>query len=115
MAKLVKKVAEVSKAFGEDLDTPIRFSYEYEELQSGDEIPAKEALDADDMRKFVNARRNASARSKAQNEALSEAGIKAPELKDNVDLQIKTIVKALVAAGNTPDVAEQMARQLLNK
>ena len=112
--KPVTQTAEVSKAYGEDVNPALRFTFSYEELEKGDEIPAKETLDDEDIRNFVNARRKASARSSAQNETLRAAGIKAPTLEDP-EVQVKTIVRALVAAGNSQEDAEKMARQLLGK
>ena len=110
--KEINKSARVETAYGNTLAEPITFSYTYAELQKGDEIPAAEMPDADDIRSFVNQKRNAKARSAAQNEALSAAGIQKPTLEDP-EVQLKTMVKVLVAAGNTEEVAEQQARTML--
>lgn len=108
--KNVTKTATVSKFDQKVLDTPVEFSYSYEELEKGDAIPAKEELDDDDKRSFVNARRNASARAAEQTKALDAAGIKKAELSANPQGQFNLIVKALVAAGNTVEQAETIAR-----
>jgi hypothetical protein len=112
MPKTQTKRARVETAYGQTLAEPVEFDYSYEELQKGDEIPAKEMPDADDLRSFVNQKRNAAARSKAQNEALTAAGIQKPTLEDP-DTRLRTMVKVLVAAGNTPEQAEQIARGAL--
>lgn len=112
MAKTIRKSAQVSTAFGQTLPQPISFTYDVEELQKGDEIPADEVPDADDIRSFVNQKRNAAARAKAQNEALAEAGIKKPTLDDPA-VQLATMVKVLVAAGNDEATATAMAKNVL--
>lgn len=110
--KNVTKRATVATAYGQTLAEPISFEYSFDELGPKDEIPAAEMPDADDLRSFVNQKRNAAARSKAQSEALSAAGINKPTLEDE-NVRLATMVKVLVAAGNTRDAAEQIARQAL--
>jgi len=110
--KTVTVNAEVGKAYGETLPKPLPFSFSYDELEKGDAIPAKEQLDDEDIRNAVNAKRKASARSVEQNKVLRENGISAPTLEDP-DVQFKTMVRTLVAAGAPQDVAEQMARATL--
>src|SRR5512147_1248040 len=100
MPETIKKSAKEETAYGQTLATPVTFSSEYEELQKTDTISASEMPDADDLRSFVNQKRNAAARSKAQNAALDAAGIVKPTLEDP-DTRLKTMVKVLVAAGNT--------------
>lgn len=112
MAKAVSKKATITKAYGQDIADPIEFSYSYDELAKGDEIPAKEVPDEEDIRGLVNSKRNAAARSKAQNEALKAAGISAPSLED-ADFRLKQMVKVLVAAGRAEADAEQVARAAL--
>lgn len=112
MAKAVTKNAEVSKAYGTELPEAVKFSYSYDELAKGDTIPAKEVPDEEDIRTLVNSKRNASARSKAQNEALRAAGIEAPTLEDP-NVQLKTMIKVLVAAGRSEADAEQVAKAAL--
>jgi hypothetical protein len=112
MSKTVEKRATVETAYGQTLAEPVKFSYSFVELEKGDEIPATEMPDSDDLRSFVNQKRNAKARSAAQNEALSNAGIVKPTLED-ADVRFATMVKVLKAAGNTQEQAEQMAHQVL--
>lgn len=112
MPKTMPKTATVNTAYGQTLAEPIQFSYSYEELVKGDTIPADETPDESDLRAFVNQKRNAAARSKAQNEALSAAGIQKPTLED-ADVRLKTMVKVLIAAGNSPEQAETIAKGAL--
>lgn len=110
--KTVTKTAQVSKAYGETLDTPLDFSYDYEELQKGDEIPASEVPDDEDIRSLVNAKRNAKARAKAQNEALSNAGVQKPTL-ENEEFRLKQMVKILQASGMDEATATSTAKATL--
>lgn len=112
MAKIVKKSAEVKTFNGQTLPEAIPFDYEYEELQKGDEIPAKEQPDEDDLRTYVNTKRNSAARAKAQNEALNAAGIQKPTLEDP-DFRLKQMVKILTASGMDEATAETTARGAL--
>jgi hypothetical protein len=112
MAKNVTKKATISTAYGEPVNPPLEFSYGYDELQKGDEIPADEKPDADDILTLVNQKRNAKARASAQNEALSEAGIQKPTL-ESPDVRLKTMVKVLVAAGNDEETATTIAKSAL--
>jgi hypothetical protein len=112
MAKVITKKARVETAYGKVLESPIDFSYSYEELQKGEEIPAKEMPDADDLISFVNQKRNATARSREQNLALENAGVKKPT-KEDPEFRLRTMVDMLVANGETKEDAEQQARLLL--
>jgi hypothetical protein len=110
--KSVTKTATVTTAFGIPLSEPVEFAYEYQELQKGDEIPARETPDEEDIRALVNSKRNAGARSKAQAESLKAAGISAPTLED-ADFRLRQMVKVLVAAGRSETEAEQVAKAAL--
>lgn len=112
MPETVKRNATVKTAYGETLDKPIEFDYTFEELQEGDPIPEKEMPDEDGLRSFVNQRRNAAARASAQNEALSKAGIQKPTLEDP-EVRFKTMVKVLLASGQTKEQAEAIAKSSL--
>lgn len=110
----IKKTAKVETAYGKTLAEPIEFDYEYDELGEKDEIPAKEMPDEKDLRSFVNQKRNAAARSKAQNTALDAAGIKKPTAED-ADFRLKTTADMIQAADKSlsREVAEQRARTVL--
>jgi hypothetical protein len=112
MPKDVTKTATMETAYGQVLDTPIKFQYSFTELESGDAIPTDEVPTEKDKRNLVNAKRNASARMKEQNKALEAKGIQKPTLEDP-EVRLKTMVKVLIAAGNTPEQAEQIAKNAL--
>lgn len=112
MAKTTRKKATVTTAFGSPLGEAVEFTYDYQELQKGDEIPPKEVLDEEDIRIAVNAKRNAAARSKAQSDAFKAANISAPTLED-ADFRLKQMVKVLIAAGRSEADAEQVAKSAL--
>ncbi len=110
---LVEKAATVRKAYGQPLEKAIEFSFTYQELQPGSAIPADEDLTYEDKLSFINGRRYAAARAAEQTKAFEAAGIAKPKLLDTDEGRIATIVKALVAAGNSEDNARAMAKQLL--
>ena len=110
--KEISKHATVETAYGNTLAEPVKFSYSYTELEKGDQIPTDEMPDSDDLRSYVNQKRNAKARSNAQNAALSNAGIEKPTL-ESADVRFSQMVKILMAAKNTREQAEQIAHQAL--
>ena len=112
MAKTVTKTATVSTAYGVQLATPVKFNYEYEELVTGDEIPAKEVPDAEAILTLVNAKRNASARAKAQTAALDAEGIEKPST-DTPEYRFNQMVKLLTANGQSQEAAEATAKTLI--
>lgn len=109
-----KKHAKVETAYGKALAQPVEFDYEYDELEEKDEIPATEMPDADDLKSFVNQKRNAKARSKAQADALDAEGIKKPTAEDE-DYRLKVTADMIQAADKSlsREVAEQRARTVL--
>lgn len=113
MASMVRKDASVGTAFGQKLKEPLTFSFEYEELAAGDTIPEAEVLTAEDILGYVNQRRYAASRAKAQNEVFEANGISKPKLLDTEDGRLAGMVKILVAAGNTVENATAMAKQVL--
>ena len=103
----------VATAYGVTLPTPVAVQGEFEELESYSEISAKELPDNDDILNYVNAKRKASARASATNDALQKAGIAKPNLKDSEDLQVATMAKVFIARGDSEDVAKSKARAAL--
>lgn len=89
----------MENAYGSPLETAITFEGSYEHILNYEAIPAKELPDEDDVLSYVNAKRKANARQKSMQDALDAAGIVKPTLENNVSLQIRTMVKSLVASG----------------
>jgi len=112
MPEIVQNVAEVKTFNGAPLPKPIKFPYEFEKLLKGDTIPADEVPDADDLLTYVNTKRNSAARAKAQNEALTAAGIQKPTLEDP-DFRLRQMIKILEANGMDSETAEKSARVAL--
>ncbi len=113
----------IENAYGEKLEdcsykdgsTPVKsldFSGSYKQLQNFESIPAKEMPDNDDVLTLVNNKRKANARAKAMQDVLDNAGVQKPTLKDK-DFQIKSMVKVLVAAGKSEEMARQIATAAL--
>lgn len=102
----------VETAYGQTLKPAVPVSGEFEELESYEEIPAKELPDNDDVLKYVNAARKASARAKATAEALQKAGIEKPTAKDN-SVAIKEMAKIFKLRGDSDEVAESKAKAAL--
>lgn len=104
----------IENAYGQPLDKAIAFSGDFEKLEKGDEIPAKENPDAEEILNYVNSKRKANARQKAMQTVLDAAGIEKPTLENNVDLQVRTMVKSLVASGKySEEQATTFARTAL--
>lgn len=72
----------VESAYGKVLPTPVKFSGSFEAVEKVDEIPDDEKLGPADILQVVNAKRKASARAAATNEALQAAGIAKPDPND---------------------------------
>ena len=110
--KTVTRKATVSTAYGQTLAEPLEFEYSFDELQKGDTIPDDEVPGPDDIRTYVNQKRNAAARSTRQAQVLSDAGIQKPTLEDP-NVAYATMVKVLKAQGQSQENAEKMAKQVL--
>ena len=113
----------IENAYGEKLEdcsyaegkTPVKsldFVGTYEALQNYASISPDEMPNEKDILLLVNNARKASARQKAMQKVLDDAGVQKPTLKDK-DFQIKSMIKVLVAAGKSEDVARQIATQAL--
>jgi len=109
MAKTTTFKGVIENAYGKPLSAPIKYEGDFEELVKGDEIPAKEVPDADELLAYANNKRKANARQKAMQVALTAAGIEKPEVGKDMEFTFREMVKILVATGKTEDVAKQMA------
>lgn len=88
----------IENAYGKPLSKPVNFEGEYEAYENIDEIRAANDFPSnDDVVDYVNNKRKASARQKSMQAALEAAGYEKPTLETDEDLQIATIVKALLA------------------
>src|SRR5215510_5768378 len=88
----------IENAYGKPLPKPVAFEGNFEAYENIDEIRAANDFPSnDDVVDFVNNKRKASARQKSMQAALDAAGYEKPTLETDEDLQIATIVKALLA------------------
>ncbi len=103
----------IESAYGSPLATALKFegsfdAYEtYDEAQAANDLPNK-----DEQLAFTNNKRKANARQKSMQSALDTAGITKPTLEDP-QFQLKSMIKILVTAGKTEDVARQIAESTL--
>lgn len=107
--------AEARNAYGNEI-TPFEYTFEHTQYANLDEVRAKGEYPSDkEILGFVNAREKANKRASAFQKELDQRGIKKPTLEDNVDLQVSTIVKVLLASGKVADeaAATQQARAML--
>lgn len=119
--KTEKFSGSIENAYGKPLPSPVNFEGNYEAYESIDEIrSANDFPSNDDVVDFVNNKRKASARQKAMQSALDAAGYEKPTLETDEDLQVATIVKALLARRDkdgkpvhTKESATQTARATL--
>lgn len=103
----------VENAYGQALTAPIKFSGSFDAFESIEEVKEKNEYPKDsEIVNFVNAKSKASKRQAAMTAALDAAGITKPDLSDS-GVQLKTMVKVLVAAGKSEAEATQIAKVTL--
>ena len=124
--KTEKFKGEIESAYGKPLAEKLKFNGEYEAFTIPDSakettltITTPDGADViTDAVTFgmvydaVNNKRKAKARQKAMNAALDEAGIEKPTMEDP-QVQLQTIIKALVASGRSKDEATTLAETTL--
>ena len=111
--KTEKFSGTMESAYGKTLPTKLTFSGTFQAFESLDEVTsANEQPSNDELVAFVNSKRKAAARQKSMNEALTAAGIEKPTLEDP-QVQLATIIKALVASGRSEDEATALAETTL--
>jgi hypothetical protein len=110
-----KGKSTATTAYGEKLPKAITFPFDYSTYESADEIREKNDWPADDdIVDFVNAKRLANARAKAQAAAFTAAGIEKPTLESNDQLRLREMVKVLMSSGRyTDETAREMASTTL--
>lgn len=121
MPKTVAKNASVSQVAGKTLAELtagkleiLKFGYDFEELQKGEAIPEDEKLDDDEIMSVVNAKRNAKARSKAQQAILDENNVEVPSMSVKTpEGALANIIRSLIAQGRSREEAETAAKTLL--
>lgn len=111
--KTEKFSGTMENAYGKVLPEPVKFSGSFEALETIEEVrAANEYPDDKEVIAWANAKRKASERQKAMNQALQDAGVTKPTLEDP-QVQLATIIKALRAAGRSEDEAVALAENTL--
>jgi esterase/lipase superfamily enzyme len=104
----------MENAYGSRLESPIAFNGSYDHVLNFEDIPRNEQLSEADILKVVNDARKANARQKAMQKALDDAGIVKPTLESSPELQLRNMVKSLVASGKyTEEQATTFAKAAL--
>lgn len=115
-----KAKANVSSAYGKTLrehgldSESLNFEFEYDELDKSNPehvAAARAEFDDEDMVAAVNAKRKASARAKATEKALADAGIEKPAT-DSPEVIYRNLLRQFKLAKMEDAQAEQMARQI---
>jgi hypothetical protein len=111
--KSAKFSGTMESAYGNKLDTPIKFEGTFEAFENYQEIvAAKEELSNDELVKAINDKRKANARQKAMTAALDAAGIKKPVVDatpEGMLVAARNLVKDLIASGRSEADAKQTA------
>lgn len=111
--KTEKFSGTIESAYGSPLASAIKFNGEFAAYESFEEMSAAQDLPSrDEQLTYINNKRKANARQKAMQLALDNAGVSKPTLEDP-QVQLKTIIKALVASGKSEEVATQIAETTL--
>jgi hypothetical protein len=111
--KTEKFSGSVSSAYGETLKTPVKFDGEFKAYETNDEVRAGGDWPTDnDIVDYVNAKRKASARAKATENALTVAGYQKPDLSDPT-YRRKRMIADFVAMGVPSEIATQQVDAIL--
>jgi hypothetical protein len=103
----------IESAYGSTLPSAVKFEGTYDKYANYEEAVAAQDLPSrDEQLALINNKRKANARQKAMQAALDAAGISKPTL-DDPQVQLKTIIKALVASGKDEATATQIAEATL--
>jgi len=105
----------VSKtAYGKTLDTPVSYSFSWENYSDHAEVvAAKDELSQDEVVKVRNQERKAKARQAALTAALDAAGIVKPNLENDPQFRLAQMYKILIAAKKSHQEARELAAATL--
>ena len=95
----------IESAYGKPVSPALSFEGEFEAFETVTELKEKnEYPSEDEIVSFVNNKRKANKRQQVMTATLDAAGYEKPTLETDTDLQVKTIVKALMASGKHTEV-----------
>jgi hypothetical protein len=103
----------MEQAYSQKLDTPIKFSGEYQKAESKDDIPAGKLPTDEDIVDWYNNREKANARQKAMQAALDAAKIVRPTLENNEQLRLRKMYDVLIANKKSHEEARAIAAATL--
>jgi len=111
--KTEKFSGTIESAYGSTLPAAVKFDGTFEAYENYDEASKAQDLPSrDEQLALINNKRKANARQKSMQAALDAAGVSKPTL-DDPQVQLKTIIKALVASGKDEATATQIAEATL--
>jgi hypothetical protein len=114
MPKTVTGTGVIETAYGQEVKPAIPYEFSYEAYETFEEAARNNALLSNkEHLNAINNKEKAQARSKKVAELLEAKGYKKPTLENNPDLQLKTLVQVLVAAGRSEEDATQVAKMTL--
>ena len=112
--KTEKFNGSVSSAYGEVLKSPVKFDGEFKAFENPAEVrEAGEWPSESDVVDYVNAKRKASARAKATENALTLAGYEKPDLS-KPEYRRKRMIADFVAMGVPQDIAANQVDTILS-
>ena len=113
--KEVKGSSVAQTAYGKKLDTPITYDFTYNAYESGEElVNAKDELTLDEQVKVRNTERLSTARQKALQKALDDAGIVRPTIENDDQLRLKNMLAVLMSSKKFDEAtARQIAADTL--
>lgn len=104
----------VASAYGRELPQALTFDFTVEEFTNADEIrEAGEWPKDSEIVDFVNNKRKNNERTKAQTQCLTDNGVEKPDLKTDVQEQLKQLIRIYKIGGKSEDEAIQIAEQTL--
>lgn len=112
MADMVEKTktTEARTAYGKTLDTPVSYSYKWNEYPDNDTlVAAKDEMTLDEQRKKRNDERESKARQAALSAALTAAGIVKPDINNDDQVRLREFFKVIMSSKK---YTEQQAREL---
>jgi hypothetical protein len=112
--KTITGTGVIETAYGQEVKPPIPYEFSYEAYETFEDAARANALLSNkEHLNAINNKEKAQARSKKVAELLEAKGFKKPTLENNPDLQLKTLVQVLVAAGRSEEDATQVAKMTL--
>lgn len=93
------KATKAKTAFNKVLPSPVPYEYSWEEYESDAElVTAKDEMTLEEQRKARNTDKQANARTKALNLALTAAGIVKPTAENDEQIRLADLFKTLMTA-----------------